>query len=71
MARFLIAIAKDIPAEVEFREAVVNGEPGYLFVENDVVTTTLSFDVAEGQIVGVASVLNPDKLLGLKGLGLT
>jgi RNA polymerase sigma-70 factor (ECF subfamily) len=61
-ARFLIAVAKDIPAGVEFREAVVNGEPGYLFVDNGVVTTALSFDVAGGQIVGVTAVLNPDKL---------
>jgi RNA polymerase sigma-70 factor, ECF subfamily len=65
VARFLIAIAKDIPAGVEFRAAVVNGEPSYLFVENGVVTTTVSFDIADGQVVGVTSVLNPDKLRGL------
>jgi RNA polymerase sigma-70 factor (ECF subfamily) len=65
VARFLVAIAKDIPPEVEFREAVVNGEPGYLFVDNGVVTTTVSFDIADGQVVGVTSVLNPDKLRGL------
>ncbi len=65
VARFLIAVAKEIPAGTEFRAAVVNGEPGYLFVEDGVVTTTVSFDVAEGQIVGVTSVLNPDKLRGL------
>jgi RNA polymerase sigma-70 factor (ECF subfamily) len=65
VARFLIAIAKDIPPGVEFQEAVINGEPGYLFVDNGVVTTTVSFDIADGQIVGVTSVLNPDKLRGL------
>jgi RNA polymerase sigma-70 factor (ECF subfamily) len=65
VARFLIAIAKEIPEGVVFREAVVNGEPGYLFVENDVVTTTVSFDIADGQIVGVTAVLNPEKLRGL------
>ncbi len=65
VARFLIAIAKDIPPGVEFQEAVINGEPGYLFVEDGVVTTTVSFDIADGQIVGVTSVLNPDKLLGI------
>jgi RNA polymerase sigma-70 factor (ECF subfamily) len=64
-ARFLVAIAKEIPPGVEFREAVVNGEPGYLFVENGVVTTTLSFNIAGRQIVGITSVLNPDKLRGL------
>lgn len=65
VARFLVAVAKGIPPETEFREAMVNGEPGYLFVENGVVTTTLSFDIADGKIVGVTSVLNPDKLRGL------
>lgn len=65
VARFLIAIAKDIPPDVEFREAVVNGQPGYLFVEGGVVTTTVSFDVADGRIVGVTAVLNPDKLRSL------
>jgi RNA polymerase sigma-70 factor (ECF subfamily) len=70
VARFLIAIANEIPPGTQFREAVVNGEPGFLFVDNDVVTTAVSFDVAAGQIVGVTAVLNPDKLLGLRN-GLT
>jgi hypothetical protein len=30
-----------------------------------VVTTTVSFDIADGQIVGVTAVLNPEKLRGL------
>ena len=47
-------------------EAVVNGEPEYLFVDNDVVTTTVSFDVVDGRIIGVTAVLNPDKLLALR-----
>ncbi|HVX70815.1 MAG TPA: RNA polymerase sigma-70 factor [Mycobacteriales bacterium] len=65
VTRFLISVAKGIPAGTEFREAVVNGEPGYLFVEDGIVTTTLSFDVADAQIVGITAVLNPDKLRGL------
>lgn len=66
VCRFLVSVAKGIPPDTEFRSAVVNGEPGYLFVENGIVTTTLSFDIAAGQIVGVTAVLNPDKLLGLR-----
>lgn len=62
VARFLIGVAKGIPEGTEFREAVVNGEPGYVFVTDGVVTTTLSFDILDGKIVGVTSVLNPDKL---------
>ncbi|HVV74846.1 MAG TPA: RNA polymerase sigma-70 factor [Mycobacteriales bacterium] len=71
VARFLVSVAKGIPPDTEFREAVVNGQPGYLFVVDDVVTTTLSFDIADGQIVGITSVLNPDKLLGLTNQRLT
>jgi RNA polymerase sigma-70 factor (ECF subfamily) len=59
-------VARSVAPDTEFREARVNGEPGYLFVTNGVITTTLSFDVADGEIVGVTAVLNPDKLLGLK-----
>jgi RNA polymerase sigma-70 factor (ECF subfamily) len=65
VARFLVAIADGIPAGTEFREAVVNGRPGYLFVLDGVVTTTLSFDIVAGKVIGIASVLNPDKLRGL------
>jgi RNA polymerase sigma-70 factor (ECF subfamily) len=65
VARFLVAIASGIPADTEFRQATVNGRPGYLFVEGGAVTSTLSFDIVDGLVVGIASVLNPDKLHGL------
>jgi RNA polymerase sigma-70 factor (ECF subfamily) len=65
VARFLVAIATGIPADTEFRPSSVNGRPGYLFIEGGVVTSTLSFDIVDGLVVGIASVLNPDKLRGL------
>ena len=66
VGRFLVAIATGIPADTEFRVATINGRPGYLFVVDGVVTTTLSFDIVGGRVVGIASVLNPDKLRGLR-----
>ena len=65
-ARFLIAIAKTIPATAEIRPARINGHTGYVFVDHGVVTTTLSFDVAAGRIVGVHAITNPEKLRHLK-----
>ncbi|HEX3897619.1 MAG TPA: RNA polymerase sigma-70 factor [Mycobacteriales bacterium] len=65
VARFLVAIATGIPAGTEFRESTINGRPGYLFIEDGTVTSTLSFDIVDGLVVGIASVLNPDKLRGL------
>ncbi|HEX3704996.1 MAG TPA: RNA polymerase sigma-70 factor [Mycobacteriales bacterium] len=65
VARFLIAVASGIPAETDTRDATVNGRPGYLFVADGVVTTTVSLDIVDGRAVGIAVVLNPDKLRGL------
>ncbi|HWA65967.1 MAG TPA: RNA polymerase sigma-70 factor [Mycobacteriales bacterium] len=65
VARFLLAIAGGIPAATEFRPSSINGRPGYLFVEDGVVTATLSVDIVDGVIVGIAAVLNPAKLRGL------
>ena len=61
-ARFLIAIAQTIPPTAEIRPVRVNGAIGYVFVDNGVVTTTVSFDFVDGQIIGVQAITNPEKL---------
>ena len=66
IARFLIAVASDFAATHEAREATINGRPGYVFVDGDTVTTTLSFDIVDGRVIGIASVLNPEKLIRLR-----
>lgn len=65
IARFLIAVASGFAAETETRAATINGRPGFLFVDNGAVVSTLSFDIVDGLVVGLASVLNPEKLQGL------
>ena len=45
------------------RAATVNGEPGVVFYDQDGrATWVASFEIAEGVVVAVRSVLNPDKL---------
>jgi RNA polymerase sigma-70 factor (ECF subfamily) len=46
-----------------FRRALVNGQPGALMLDPDGgLIGALSLDIAEGRIVGVNSIVNPDKL---------
>lgn len=65
-ARFLVAIAHGISPTAQIRPETVNGQPGYLFVEAGVVTTALSLEIADGRVVGVRAITNPDKLAHLK-----
>jgi RNA polymerase sigma-70 factor (ECF subfamily) len=45
------------------RPVEVNGQPGALFVDADgAVIAAMELDIAEGQIQGVNSIVNPDKL---------
>jgi RNA polymerase sigma-70 factor (TIGR02957 family) len=45
------------------RPASVNGQPGALFLApDDAVIAAMALDIAEGQIQGINSVANPDKL---------
>ncbi len=60
-ARFLVHTAKGIPAGA-VRRATLNGQPGILVDEGGVVTTAIVLDIADGSIVGVRVVANPDKL---------
>jgi RNA polymerase sigma-70 factor (ECF subfamily) len=46
----------------EYELAEVNGQPGALVRENGQVVTALAFDVVEGRIAAIHSVVNPDKL---------
>ncbi len=64
-ARFLVAIAHDVPATAEIRPETVNGQPGFLFVEDGVVTVAMSLEILDGRIVGVRAITNPDKLVHL------
>jgi RNA polymerase sigma-70 factor (ECF subfamily) len=48
----------------------VNGQPGALFSDADgAVIAAMALDIAEGQIQGINSVVNPDKLQHLGEVG--
>jgi RNA polymerase sigma-70 factor, ECF subfamily len=50
------------------RRAVVNGDPGVVFYgEDGQVVWVAALQIAEGAVVAVRSVLNPDKLSHLRG----
>jgi RNA polymerase sigma-70 factor (TIGR02957 family) len=48
---------------ISWRREEVNGQPGVLFIDPEGrLIAVMSLDVAEGQIQGVSSIINPDKL---------
>jgi RNA polymerase sigma-70 factor (ECF subfamily) len=48
---------------ITWRREEVNGQPGALFFDREGrLVSVMSLDVAEGQIQGVSSIVNPDKL---------
>ncbi len=62
IARFLITIASREPAGLRIRPVRVNGDPG---VRTDTASGprgVVALELAEGQIVGIRIIANPDKL---------
>jgi ketosteroid isomerase-like protein len=48
---------------ITWRREEVNGQPGAVFIDRESrLIAVMSLDVAEGQIQGVSSIINPDKL---------
>jgi len=65
-ARFLIHVAKDLPAGVAIREENLNGQPGVVFEVEGEVTSAVVVDVLGGRIAGIRVVANPEKLTALQ-----
>jgi RNA polymerase sigma-70 factor, ECF subfamily len=59
-SRFLVNVAKRLQGVP--RDATLNGQPGAVFIRDDVVVASLVLDVLDGKIAGVRVVSNPDKL---------
>ena len=66
VARFLVAVTPNIPPTAKAYDAVINGEPGTVFVDDGVAITTIAYDVMDDRIVGVRVVSNPDKLKAVR-----
>jgi RNA polymerase sigma-70 factor (TIGR02957 family) len=71
VARMLIASLRARAGfGITLRRAEVNGRPGALFFDREGrLISVMSLDVAEGQIQGVSSIANPDKLRHLGPVG--
>jgi len=64
VARFFAGIARKAPLQepVVWRQAVVDGLPGIIVIENGEVLQTMAFGIDDGKIVMIYVVRNPDKL---------
>lgn len=64
-SRFLLNVAKKVSGSP--REVTLNGQPAMVFVDGDHVAATLVLDILEGEVIGVRTVTNPEKLQYLGG----
>ena len=56
--------------QVSVRPVEVNGDPGALFLDDqERLLAVWALDVAEGQVIGIRSIVNPDKLAHLGPVG--
>lgn len=63
VTRFLLALLRNAPAGVRLEPGAYNGEPGFAVRGPDgALDCVFVLDVADGEVVGVNAVRNPDKL---------
>lgn len=62
VSRFLLGLAAKLQGSLETRPALVNGEPGFLMTMNGQLETVIAFGIANGRIVTIYAIRNPDKL---------
>ena len=66
VGRLLAGFARRLSG-VRFEQTVVNGQPGALLRHSDGdLISVLSLEIAEGQVTGIRSVINPEKLQHLQ-----
>jgi RNA polymerase sigma-70 factor (ECF subfamily) len=66
VARYVIGIAGKAPAGIQVVPVRVNGDPGFQTETADGPTGVVAFELAEGVILGIRIVVNPDKLRHLE-----
>ncbi len=66
VARFLLGIVQHAPTGVDYHLAAVNGQAALVGSLGGAVYGVLALDIAEERIVGIAIVVNPDKLARLR-----
>lgn len=65
VARHLVGVAPQTPANAEVRAVRVNGDPGFIAIVDGASIGVISFEIRESQIIGVRVFLNPEKLAHL------
>jgi len=63
VARFLINLTRRHAGRITARAASVNGEPGTVVSLDGAVDLVTAFEVADGRVVAIRMVRNPDKLV--------
>lgn len=62
IGRFLESVGRNVPGEFQFREAFINGLPGFVVAEPSGGLQTVAFESDAGKITAIYVVRNPDKL---------
>ena len=62
IARYLVDLLRQRPGGLEFLERTVNGQPGLVAQLDGAVVSVYAFDVADGRIMRMWAILNPEKL---------
>jgi RNA polymerase sigma-70 factor (ECF subfamily) len=72
VARFFAGIARKPSAQLpsQYQEAIVDGLPGLIAVQNGEVMHTMAFEIDDGKITAIYIVRNPDKLRHVSAKGL-
>ncbi len=65
-SRFLLTVARRLPAGVTARELDLNGQAGMVFEDDGRVVMALALDISGDRVVDVRVVSNPDKLVALQ-----
>jgi RNA polymerase sigma-70 factor (ECF subfamily) len=65
VARFVLGVLRRIAPELELRRIVVNGETGLAMLARGRLIAVLSVRTDGARILGVYSILNPEKLRGV------
>jgi RNA polymerase sigma-70 factor, ECF subfamily len=63
--RLFDGLAAKFGRNMRMREALINGMPGFVVMTADGGIETMALDIADGRIIGIYNVRNPDKLNGV------
>jgi RNA polymerase sigma-70 factor (ECF subfamily) len=62
IAQYVVALSGRLADGITMTETSVNGQPGLMIRQHDVVVSVYAFDVADDRITRIWAVRNPDKL---------